>query len=345
MIKREFIFTDVRPFASCHASSILPLADGRVLSAWFGGTHERHTDTAIWSAMRDTSGVWSAPRRIADEAGVPHWNPVLAVSPGGTLQLFYKAGPDCMNWRTRTMISSDAGTTWGTPIEPGCASGFPIGPVKNKPIVTSDGRWVAPTSLEGTHHWDSAVTISQDDGKSWILGGPVPIDHARLAGKGIIQPTLWESSPGQIHMLLRSTEGRIFRSDSPDNGQTWSHARPTDLPNNNSGIDVMRMSNGRLALCMNPVSADWGKRNPLVVVFSSDNGTTWGNELVLEDEDTSGDGRIVSLDLARRPGEYSYPSITEFDGKVMVSYTWQRERIAFVIIDALDGPVQPTSPG
>ncbi|WP_052737040.1 exo-alpha-sialidase [Paenibacillus algorifonticola] len=40
-------------------------------------------------------------------------------------------------------------------------------------------------------------------------------------------------------MLLRSTEGFIFRSDSNDDGRTWCQAYPTPLPNNNSGIDVV----------------------------------------------------------------------------------------------------------
>ncbi len=41
-----------------------------------------------------------------------------------------------------------------------------------------------------------------------------------LRWDGVIQPTLWESSPGHIHMLLRSTRGAIFRSDSIDYGAT-----------------------------------------------------------------------------------------------------------------------------
>lgn len=89
-----------------------------------------------------------------------------------------------------------------------------------------------------------------------------------LRWDGVIQPTLWESSPGHIHMLLRSTRGAIFRSDSIDYGATWSVARATFLPNNNSGIDLVSMQDGTLILALNPVNGNWGKRYPLSLIAS-----------------------------------------------------------------------------
>lgn len=77
-----------------------------------------------------------------------------------------------------------------------------------------------------------------------------------------------ESSPGHIHMLLRSTRGAIFRSDSIDYGATWSVARATSLPNNNSGINLVSMQDGTLILALNPVNGNWGKRYPLSLIAS-----------------------------------------------------------------------------
>ena len=334
-VLREFVFADDRPFASCHASTLVPLADGRVLASWFGGSHEKHPDVAIWLSAREAPGRWSPPRKVADEQGVPHWNPVLAVAPNGVLHLFYKVGPDCKEWRTRVMTSPDGGNTWSAPAEPPPAGGFPVGPVKDKPIVLADRTWVAPTSLETETTWDAAVTISRDNGASWELGGPVPLDHATFRGKGVIQPTLWESAPGRVHMLLRSTAGRIYRSDSTDGGRSWCGAYATDLPNNNSGIDLALLDSGALALCYNPVPADWGKRTPLVVAFSRDNGRTWGGEVVLEDEDPPIDEARVKLDRAHRPNEFSYPAIVAHGRQLLVTYTWKRERICSREIDGV----------
>ena len=334
-ISREFIFTDDQPFASCHASTVLPLSDGRVLAAWFGGSYEGHGDVAIWLSERASErtgaapGGWSAPRRVADQDGLPHWNPVLAEAPDGFIHLFYKVGPTCSSWCTRVMASADGGRSWSDPVEPPESGGYPVGPVKNKPIVLADGSWVAPTSRETATAWDAAVTISADSGASWEIGGPVPIDRERFTGKGVIQPTLWESSPGRVHMLLRSTAGRVYRSDSADGGRSWCTAYATGLPNNNSGIDLTRLADATLALCLNPVPADWGKRTPLVIVFSRDNGESWGDELVLEDEDPPVDESKVKLDRAHRANEFSYPAIVAHDGDLIVTYTWKRERICF----------------
>jgi len=55
-------------------------------------------------------------------------------------------------------------------------------------------------------------------------------------------------------MLLRSTEGHIYKSDSKDNGSTWCAAYPLDIPNNNSGLDLVRSPKGILYLVCNPVT-------------------------------------------------------------------------------------------
>lgn len=327
--EREFIFGDDRPFNSCHASTVIATGDGQFLAAWFGGSYEGHSDVAIWLSRR-TSGGWSPPAKVADEANLPHWNPVLCRSPSGRLELFYKVGMDCREWVTRVMVSDDGGWEWTPYRELPSVEGFPLGPVRSKTIVTADGTWVAPTSRETSSAWDAAVCLSLDDGASWRLGGRVPLDHGRHLGLGVIQPTLWESSPGRLHMLLRSTSGRIERSDSTDGGRHWCTAYPTALPNNNSGIDVVAEPEGTLALCYNPVENSWGKRTPLVIGSSSDNGATWNRVAVVEDEDCDplGEER-VHLDRAHRPNEFSYPALISLDGGFALTYTWKRERIAF----------------
>jgi predicted neuraminidase len=56
---------------------------------------------------------------------------------------------------------------------------------------------------------------------------------------GLIQPSLWCSDPEHgarhVHSLMRSTAGWVYRSDSDDGGRSWTTARRTRIPNNNSG--------------------------------------------------------------------------------------------------------------
>ena len=319
---REHVFEGERAFDQCHASTLVVLEGGRILAAWFGGTREGHADVAVWGARRE-GGRWSPPRRLAKVRGSAHWNPVLFHAPDGLLHLFFKVGdriPDWEMWRT---VSADAGETWTEPRELTCSNGARcLGPDKNKPIVLSDDTCLAPASIERHDgSWDVFVTRSGDGGRTWEAMALVPLDRSRITGRGVIQPTLWESEPGCVHMLMRSSCGRICRSDSEDGGRTWSPVRKTQLPGNNSGIDLARLRDGTLALAFNPVSGDWAPRTPLSLALSTDDGRTWPRR----------------VDVETGAGEYSYPAIVPTGEGIALTYTWRRERIGFWA-GAVSGP-------
>ncbi|HQO36913.1 MAG TPA: exo-alpha-sialidase, partial [bacterium] len=104
-------------------------------------------------------------------------------------------------------------------------------------------------------------------------------------------------------------------SESKDGGNTWSDARPIDVPNPNSGIDAVRMKDGRIAMVYNHTGTG---RSPINLGISNDDGETWKMVLTLEDQ----------------PGEYSYPAIIQTgDGLLHTTYTWKREKIKHVAID------------
>ncbi len=115
------------------------------------------------------------------------------------------------------------------------------------------------------------------------------------------------------------------RVDSTDYGKTWGEVYRTALPNNNSGLDVLMLDDGRLLLVFNPVPMNWGPRTPLDLAVSTDNGHTWRVIAHLEDDPD-------------KDSEYSYPAIVETDGGVAVTYTWQRQRVRCwqIPLDALE---------
>jgi len=96
---------------------------------------------------------------------------------------------------------------------------------------------------------------------------------------------------------------------------TFSPAAETDLPNPNSGIDVVRCKNGDLILIYNPTTLT---RTPLSLARSPDDGKTWKKVYDLETE----------------PGEYSYPAmIVASTGLLEITYTWRRTHIKHVRLD------------
>jgi predicted neuraminidase len=323
---------------SCHAATIVEAAPGDFLAAWFAGTYEGHPDVAIWLA-RSENGLWGDPVKIAYDSGVPHFNPLLFRDKTGTLWLFYKMGPSVPAWTGAYLKSRDGGVSWSSPVM--LPAGL-IGPAKNKPITLSNGNILCGTSNETWRSWACWVEASSDGGRSWTRHGPIVAPGAgayevstekivsavwdEVSGNlrlpqqfsGVIQPTLWEYAPGRVKMLMRSTQrvGCVCASRSDDYGRTWSSAERVPIPNPNSGLDAVRLHDGRIVLVCNPVREG---RTPLSVLVSDDNGATWPRR----------------LDLETNPGEYSYPSIIQAeDGQVHVVATHQRVQIFHYVLES-----------
>lgn len=337
------------PSLQCHGSTILMTAAGELLCAWFAGTAEGELDNKIWLARGTRhQGGWqfSAPELMSERVDA-HWNPVLGRSPDGRIALFYKAGWPISRWSTWVRRSED-GHDWSRASElvPGDAGGR--GPVKNPPIATPDGTWLAPASVESPERpgrplvWDSFVDISHDNGTTWQASEPIPIDHGAFQGAGIIQPTLWLGRDGNIYALMRSTAGFAWRSHSSDGGNSWSTAQPTTLPNNNSGLCALARPDGTVVCAHNASGISWGPRNRLWLSASSDDGLTWERACVIEELDVhetaihGQDGGVVTTGL----GELSYPTLIadpDNSERLLVSYTRERRAIALAELDLGSG--------
>ncbi|MFI7639050.1 exo-alpha-sialidase [Nonomuraea sp. NPDC049400] len=346
----------------CHAST-LAVVDGTPVVAWFAGTREGTPDNRIRIARGRETQTLDTGRDVA------HWNPVLAPGPDGALWLFCKAGERISEWVSLVTRSHDGGATWEPVRElvPGDRSGG-RGPVKNPPLLApGDRRWLAPGSTErwgAPPRWDPFVDVSDDGGLSWTRV-PIPVDHDALAGAGHIQPALWWGAGGPV-ALMRSTEGRAYRSVSRDGGCTWTPAEPTSLPNNNSGLTAVALPSGRVACVHNPSAESWGSRCPLVLSLSDDDGLTWHTGPTVDDgvvpvdpgvprllDDgvvpvgpgvprllgpgtgpgfAPGDGGVVTGGVA----EYSYPSAVLTPDDLLVTYTWQRRGIVLARLPLAD---------
>jgi predicted neuraminidase len=186
------------------------------------------------------------------------------------------------------------------------------GPVRAKPIQLRDGTLLAGTSVESHRCWTPYVDRSADDGETWLRSNAYNVKGSH----GQIQPTLFEASDGRIVALMRSKDPRkVCRSESADGGKTFTPAEPTELPNPSAGIDAVKTRAGDVFLIYNPTPI---LRTPISLARSTDDGKTWAKV----------------ADLEREPGEYSYPAMVETaDGKLAITYTWQRTHIKFVTAD------------
>lgn len=318
IVSSQYIY-EKAPFPECHASTLVTAPNGKIVAAWFGGTEEGNDDVEIWfSGLNSEKQIWSEPSMVAD--GIyegkryPCWNPVL-ISQGEQLILFYKVGPSPSTWWGMWKESKDSGATWGP------ATRLPqniLGPIKNKPILLSDGAWLCGSSSEHDG-WRAHVEIGQPDLLNWKFIGPLNAKDEMES----IQPTFLRLKDKSILMLCRTkTAQKISMTISKDEGKTWDRLSLIDLPNPNSGIDAVTLKDGRHLLVYNHTVRDSrrpGAARAELNVAISDDGLHWSAVAQLEKVDK---------------GEFSYPAVIEGkDGLVHITYTWNRQRIRYTVMD------------
>ncbi|MFM7245007.1 MAG: exo-alpha-sialidase [Planctomycetaceae bacterium] len=327
VVLRELITPRCWPSLSCHASTICEAAPGRLVAAWFGGTAERNPDVEIWVSRHD-GRRWGEPEMVvtgsqADGRREPCWNPVLFKGrPEGPLFLYAKIGPTPRDWWGVACESGDGGTTWSQLRR--LPDGV-IGPIKNKPIVLRDGTVIAGASTEHDG-WRVHFERSDDGGRTFVAGKPVnvaPGTRGEPAAEGdanqdrisAIQPSLLDLGGDRLLAVGRTTHGRIFEIESLDGGRTWGAMRLGTLPIPSSGTDAVTLADDRHLIVYNHTKSS--ARTPLDVAISRD-GTTWAPVVALE----------------TMAGSFAYPAVIQSsDGLVHITYTWNREAIAHLVLD------------
>ena len=378
------------PTVQSHAANLLTLPDGRLGCVWFGGTQEGVPDISIWfSTLEPGSPQWSEPAQLSDDSTRSEQNPILFVAPDKALWLLYtaqKAGnQDTAEVRRR--ISLDSGRTWGDveTLFPANETGGVF--VRQLPVVLPSGRLIIPIFRCITtpgEKWvgnsdDSAVMISDDAGATWT-------QHVLPGSLGCVHMNIQRVADGSLLALFRSRwADSIYASRSTDDGSTWSEPAPTELPNNNSSIQFVALTDGRLALVYNHSRASEGTERRLSlydeidddglaeeqgqvtepVAAAHDDGVKrafWGTPrspmtlAISEDSGRTwpirrnldvGDGYCLSNNS--RDGlnrEYSYPSIHQGpDGALNIAYTYFRQAIKFVRVDPQWAYDGTTTPG
>lgn len=331
-MESELSIKATKKFPSCHSSTICELPSGNMLATCYAGKKEGSEDSVVLGSKFDRKkGNWSPPKVWVNVAHHAPANPRVFTGPGnGEIWLLFgiNYGRWC-NGDTRLFIkrSYNEGRTW-TDLELFTDHQGILG--KNKPFH-QNSIWVIP--VENEHTWKAKFLYSEDNGQSWELVGNL----GEKINAHLIQPTIVKTKDSTLMAYMRSQEDYIFKSFSRDMGKTWSKPQPTSLPNNNSGIDMVRLKSGNLVLVYNPTKLDdsldkldhhwpstlpsgfhsWGLRTPLKLSLSKDWGKTWTHHMILENG----------------PGEYSYPAvIQDKNGIIHITYTYRRKAIKHVKI-------------
>jgi predicted neuraminidase len=316
--QEEFINPD-SPLLSSHVASICELPDRRLAAAWYAGSREGARDVAICFATRDPgAATWSEPRAIVtrDQAArdldrriKKVGNAVLFSDAEGRLRLLY-VSITVGGWSGSSLNlaeSGDGGRTWSRSRRLTLSPFLNVSElVKNNPAPLSDGSWVVPIYQELLGKLPELLWLKES-------GWTFEATRSRVnGGRTGLQPALVPLGPASALVFLRdvSPRKRIAMARTDDAGRTWTQPRGLDLPNPDSGLAALRLSDGRLLLVFNDSTS--GREN-LRLAISRDEGQSWDRVATLAE--TVG-------------GEVSYPYLIQArDGVIHVVYTWKRRAI------------------
>lgn len=317
---------------SNHAANLLSLPNGDLLCFWFAGTWEGKSGVSIaMSRLDHGSNRWALPVVLANNPGYSDQNPVPFLAPDGRIWLFYtsqKANKGQTTAVVYELTSDDHGHTWTTP-----AVLFPEhGSFIRQHLVTLDHEWIFPTYRSASpgittnaQNDISIVKISKDNGTTWS-------DCEVPNSGGLVQMNIIKLTPDHLIAFFRSRYADwIYRSQSSD-GCNWSSPVPTQLPNNNASIQVVKLKDGHLVLVFNNTQAGTTREKPrtasrkiLSVALSTDDGKTWPWVRDLQS------GEEPPTFRRGEDPEYAYPSVVQSpDGMIRVAFTFRRETIKYM---------------
>lgn len=166
--------------------------------------------------------------------------------------------------------------------------------------VLPSGRILLPLYSDG--FYVGLMAISDNEGMTWRASSPI-------VGIGLNQPSVVRKKNGDLVAYMRD-EGpapkRAQVSESKDDGETWSVAVETDIPNPDSSLEAIALRDSRWVMAFN--DQDEG-RDRLALALSDDEGKTWKWKRRLENLEG---------------GCFHYPSLIQTrDGRIHICYTYQ----------------------
>ncbi len=204
---------------------------------------------------------------------------------GGDHEKDIIAGTSQDTRRVFVLRSMDEGQTWSSPTEitkdvkkenwswyatgPGNAIQITKGKYKGRMVVACD--YIELKTNKGYSH----VIFSDDQGKTWKLGGVSPED-------GVNESTVAELSDGSLLLNMRNYSQNKFRkvAVSRDGGETWEDFKShPELEEPICQGNLISLGKG-LAFS-NPASQT--KREKMTIKLSFDDGKTWGKKKLIHE--------------------------------------------------------------
>lgn len=304
--------------------SFATLTSGRILfiyTHFYGGAEDGSAARLVAIQSSDQGRTWSPPQTVLENSA---GNNLMSVSllrlKSGRLALFYLVKNSWIDCRPHMRVSADDGVTWSEPKLVVEAPGYFV--LNNDRVIqTSTGRLIVPVGFHRSRATDpkssrsfdgKSITMwyySDDEGTTWRESNTwwcAPV----ACSSGLQEPGVVEIAKNRLLGWSRTSLGAQYGFVSSDNGANWSPPLPTELQSPTSPASIKRLPNSAdLLAVFNDHSGQFsfvkGKRTPLVVAFSSDQGQTWPRRKPIEDDPN---------------GWYCYTAIHFVDDAMLLGY-------------------------
>jgi len=330
--RSALVYKGLPPNCTCCDQALRTLPDGEWVVVFMtgGATEPELANHIVLCRSADRGLTWSEPEvvlRYDDRACLLS---EVVVHDGEMTAFVYTHGGFFEDWLVWTIRSSDNGRTWS---EPTAFDPLPRRTFVRTLTASSWGEWLLPFQTydtvpdpsvsplsDGSHKQGrNGVLISNDGGLTWRASNSIG-PTAGWAENNVV-----ERADGTLVMLIRADgTGHLVRSESTDQGRTWSQPVPTDIPNPGTKFLLKRLTDGRVVLVHNPNSETRHPnskrqancaRNPLALWVSDDDMVTWGHKRVLTDF----------------PGMLAYPDgvVDEEGGYVHFAFDYNRHDVIY----------------
>ncbi len=309
------------PGSISHVSSIISLNGGKILCVWYSGSREGARDVAIYKAIFDEKEMkWHRTEKLLDRitaiAELKNYvkklgNPMLMKDLSGKLWLFYSTAA-FGGWSMTTLNykTSFDGVTWSRSKKLLLSPFFNLSlNVKNDGINIDEKTFIIPAYGELFKKLSYLIKIETTNERAQIY----KIANTVTA----IQPVIIPEEEGlRLYFRNASREKERFILTTKGTVSDWQELTPTQLPNPNSGFDMIKVDED---IILGVINYSFLNRENLSLIVSADNGKSWKILKVLEDKEGK---------------EYSYPSITESSNELYhITYTYERKRIKHVVFN------------
>jgi Neuraminidase (sialidase) len=309
--------------------SFVQLKDGRLLFVYThftGGTRDASAAHLASRVSSDGGRTWSRDDELvlANEAKQNVMSVSLLRLRGGAIGLFYLRKNSLDDCRPYLRLSTDEARTWGEPTLVAASAGYYV--VNNDRVIQlANGRLVVPAARHGPRTGKGLAPgtamcfLSDDEGKTWRRSKS-ELKAPAASKTGLQEPGVVELKGGKLLMWCRTDLGSQLLSSSEDGGETWTEPKPSDIKSPVSPASIKRIpKTGDLLLVWNDHrkvdAAHQGKRTPLTVAVSKDEGQTWEKVKTLEDDPN---------------GWYCYTAITFVGDRVLLAYCAGNQEIGLL---------------